>query len=198
MWSGLELHNDNWVKGCRWALLDKHELQWKFLSLSWNGSENLFKINLRTLEWGWPRRWCQVVREMDVEIMWAWGCETGHSYSPLLVRPCTSAYHVFRSFKTNLKGKNSIDLRLSWQNLETSISLRLMEGAHKVWVSSKTLFDEFNLVEPVWEIGILLPSPMETSSLPWYGCRLCGSVVMWWVAPESTIQGLVSVVSPAA
>ena len=71
-----------------------------------------------------------------------------------------------------------------------------MDRAHRVCVSLKTLFDAFNWVEPVLEMGILLLSPIETFSLPWYGCRFCGPIVMWWVAPESTVEGLVVALNP--
>ena len=81
-----------------------------------------------------------------------------------------------------------MEVRLSWQNLDTERIFCLIAVAHKVSVSRKALFDAINAVEPWWVIEIFLSSPIAMLSEPLYSSRFVGSAVTWCVAPESTIH----------
>ena len=66
-----------------------------------------------------------------------------------------------------------------------------MHGAHETSFNVKLRVGVEGVVEPVWVMGIPLPSPMIMSSLPPYSewiTKFYRSKVMWWEAPESTTQ----------
>lgn len=119
------------------------------------------------------------------------GTEDGHSYTFPLLWLCTKDAPVVRSFTRKKSGKNSIEVLLIEQNWETERRLFLMLGAHKILLCLKVESHDLRVVNPIWVIGTLLPSPTIMSSLPPYPEwteRFCMSEVMWWEAPESTIH----------
>lgn len=63
-----------------------------------------------------------------------------------------------RTLNEKCSGKNSIEVRLSWQICEIEIKFLLMLGAHNVLESLNLWFDVVNRTLPVWVIGIRLPS----------------------------------------
>lgn len=86
--------------------------------------------------------------------------------------------------------KKLVEVRLLMQNLATLIRFFFICGAHRVLDSMKLESEALSLVKPLWVMGIVLPSHMETFSLPVCSSRLFDSVVTWWVAPESRISGM--------
>lgn len=59
--------------------------------------------------------------------------------------------------------------------------------AQSMLESLKPVLDAWIKLEQVWVMGMVLPSPIEISSVHVYSSRLWGLVVTWWVAPGSRI-----------
>ena len=89
------------------------------------------------------------------------------------------------------RGWNSTKELLSWQSLETLVRLLASLGTWSTLFNWKFFDWVGKKVEPIWWIGSFLPFPMETWSVPWYGCTLgrrFALLVRWWVAPVSRNQ----------
>ena len=127
------------------------------------------------------------------ESMWRrfWWDGDGHSYTLPLFHPRTIDAPVLKSFTRKWVGKNSIETWLCLQNWETDKTFLWMDGAHKTSFNVKLWVGVAKVVEPIWAMGIPLPSLMVMSSLPPYSewiIRLCRFEVMWWETLEFTTQ----------
>ena len=91
-----------------------------------------------------------------------------HSYMFPLLRPYTKDAPIVRSFTSKKLGKNSIEVLLWEKNWKTERRFFLTLGAHKTLFSLKVESQDLRVVNPIWVIGMLLPSPTIISSLPPY------------------------------
>lgn len=148
---------------------------------------NLLSTKSKIFRWGWPKRRCQSWGESLVEVKLAegdtwslWATHRVHVYSGLL--PAISEFwdpsQEWKKFDWGqiVSAKHSNRYKVFFYSWSTELE------------STKLELEALSWVKPVWVMGIVLPSPMETSSLSDYSSRLFDSVLTWWVAPESRIQ----------
>lgn len=115
--------------------------------------------------------------------------DVGHSERSCHLFPRSRGIPVDKSLTRKWEGKNSMEVLLVRQNLDTEIRFWWIEGTQRMLDSVK---DGEKEVEPIWVIDKLELSPRWMSSGPSYGWVRLGlesCEVTWWEAPESTIYG---------
>lgn len=110
----------------------------------------------------------------------------GHAYTSSLFRPCSSGAPVLlKYFTTKKEGKNSNEVLLDCQNLETEIKSFLIDGTHRTFDKANSFVLWVTRVEPGWVMAKSEPSPPSYTSCK---DRLARSLMTWWVAAESMSQ----------
>ena len=114
---------------------------------------------------GWPNLWCQIVEELVVATQGEEELKE-QSYIPPLTLPFSRPWVVKRSLIRKVEETKLMSILLSRHKRERDIILQEIRGTYKAFNTTKEKDGVCKLMQPIWEIGREVPSPMVRVSLP--------------------------------